>query len=379
VSKVKESREQSKATDLDKKWILHDSTKQVGRSPGSIRFLQRYLGNSRLQSIQAKLTVSTPGDIYEQEADQVAEQVLRLDGSHKGNGRNVQIKAMTAGAGHDIHQGWADRLSLGNGGGSSLAQATRSFFEPRMQHDFSKVKVHTGSAAADMNQKLGARAFTYGRDIYFGVGQHNPASLQGKRLLAHELTHVVQQDFTGDRGLQRFPVSDPTRFVDRMIEESLRTIITGFPEYTLSQIEALLNGLLDIIPGDATAVVFSLSGQAGKWVGGGGGFELVYIRDQGWHVYGQVGGGFVTPGGSVALEVGIIWDLTDPGSYTKSFIELAGSASFVSGSGFFVPSSEVVSQPRGVKFGFSIGSPGVSALFEWYWLLAGETAPATSP
>jgi len=362
--------------------LLQSNTQEIEVSLGtSPRFTHDFSriqlhANSRV-GIQPKLKVNAPGDKHEQEADQVVEQVLRLGGSHKDDGRNVQIQAMTAGAGQEINRGLADRLNLGKGGGNPLAQATRSFFEPRMQHNFSKVKVHTGNAVADMNRELGARAFTHGRDIYFGADQYNPASPEGKRLLAHELTHVVQQDFTGGRCLHRFPISDPTRFVDRMIEESLRNIITRFPEFALDQIETLLDGLLDIIPGDATAVVFSLSGEGGYWVGGGAGVELIYIRDQGWNVYGQLGGGFVTPGGGVSLEVGIIWDLTDPGSYTGSFIELAGSATPVSISGFFVPSSEIGSQPRGIKFGYRIGSPGVSALYEYYLELTGETALAT--
>jgi hypothetical protein len=62
-----------------------------------------------------------------------------------------------------------------------------------MQFDFSKVQIHTDNKSAQMNQELGVRAFTHGRDVYFGIGQYNPQSNEGKRLLAHELTHVVQQ------------------------------------------------------------------------------------------------------------------------------------------------------------------------------------------
>ena len=59
--------------------------------------------------------------------------------------------------------------------------------------DFSNVKVHSDSKAADMNSSIGAKAFTHGKDIYFNKGQYNPSSQGGKHLLAHELTHTVQQ------------------------------------------------------------------------------------------------------------------------------------------------------------------------------------------
>jgi hypothetical protein len=73
-----------------------------------------------------------------------------------------------------------------------------------MGFDFGQVRIHKDNEAARMNQQLGARAFTYGRDIYFGAGQYNPRLAEGRRLIAHELTHVVQQG-----GEQRSPTSQP--------------------------------------------------------------------------------------------------------------------------------------------------------------------------
>jgi hypothetical protein len=79
------------------------------------------------------------------------------------------------------------------GGGQPLDAATRSFFEPRFGHDFSQVRVHTGSRAHDLASAVQARAFTLGRDIVFARGEYTPGDSTGRRLLAHELTHVVQQ------------------------------------------------------------------------------------------------------------------------------------------------------------------------------------------
>ncbi|HEY9805199.1 MAG TPA: DUF4157 domain-containing protein, partial [Candidatus Obscuribacterales bacterium] len=85
------------------------------------------------------------------------------------------------------------QLNNSKGGGSALGEEVRGFMEPRFGNDFSDVRIHTGSDAVQMNKDLHAQAFAHGKDIYFNQGKYNPGSDDGKRLLAHELTHVVQQ------------------------------------------------------------------------------------------------------------------------------------------------------------------------------------------
>jgi hypothetical protein len=89
------------------------------------------------------------------------------------------------------------------GGGQPLPAGERRFFEPRFGYDFSGVRVHTGSAAADLASAVQARAFTVGRDVVFGAGQYAPGTDAGRRLMAHELTHVVQQESFGALRMQR--------------------------------------------------------------------------------------------------------------------------------------------------------------------------------
>lgn len=84
-------------------------------------------------------------------------------------------------------------LVQSKGGGATLPQGTQDFMGPRIGADFSGVKVHTGEQAVQMNQQLGSKAFAHGKDVYFNKGQYNPESSSGKELLAHELTHTVQQ------------------------------------------------------------------------------------------------------------------------------------------------------------------------------------------
>jgi hypothetical protein len=85
-------------------------------------------------------------------------------------------------------------------GGTPLPGASRAYFEPRFGHDFSRVRVHTGSEAAAGARAVRARAYTVGSHIVFGSGEYAPDSMSGKRLLAHELTHVVQQNTHGVEG-----------------------------------------------------------------------------------------------------------------------------------------------------------------------------------
>ena len=148
-------------------------------------------------SIQTKLKMTSPGDRYEQEADRVAGEVMQQRMPHKKN-KQVAVQARTsrkaADGRHAVNEEIESQLSRSRGGGNPISHEVRGFVEPRMQFNFSDVQVHTDREAARINQKLGARAFTYGRDIYFGAGQYNPQSIEGKRLLTHELVHVVQQD-----------------------------------------------------------------------------------------------------------------------------------------------------------------------------------------
>ncbi|HBB35198.1 MAG TPA: hypothetical protein DC064_26255 [Cyanobacteria bacterium UBA9273] len=177
--------------------------------------------------IQTKLTVGTPGDPYEQEADRVAAQVVSMSVApdnlpqvqrfelednpfhswmsapvmtpvvQRQLDEQVQMSALIQrtfqGGETEASVDLESRLNASKAGGSPLSEEARGFMEPRFNSDFSGVRVHTGSEAVQMNQELGAQAFTHGRDVFFNQGKYNPGSTEGKLLLAHELTHVVQQ------------------------------------------------------------------------------------------------------------------------------------------------------------------------------------------
>lgn len=161
--------------------------------------------------IQAKLTVNTPGDEYEQEADHVARQVMSMPEPQSqpfcpcGGGclscqskqpskepDNLQTKGLGASdTGHAAAPPIVHEVLRSPG--QPLDLATRAFFEPRFGHDFSQVRVHADAKAADSAKAVNALGYTVGRHMVFSTGQYAPNNPQGKRLLAHELTHVMQQ------------------------------------------------------------------------------------------------------------------------------------------------------------------------------------------
>lgn len=97
---------------------------------------------------------------------------------------------------------------LGNGSGQPLESTTRAVMEAHFGADFGHVRVHTGPQAAESAQAISARAYTVGRDVVFGSGQYAPGTVEGKQLLAHELTHVLQQEASAS-GPQRSLVIGP--------------------------------------------------------------------------------------------------------------------------------------------------------------------------
>ncbi|RZJ51064.1 MAG: DUF4157 domain-containing protein [Chryseobacterium sp.] len=127
------------------------------------------------------------------------------------------------------------KLNNSKGSGQSLDKKTKTEMESGFGNDFSKVKIHTDSRAVQMSKELGAQAFTNGNNVYFNEGKYNPNSKEGKHLLAHELTHTVQQ--TGNTNkVQRYAKDDGWRYtppvaVKRSISE-IQAIVGTTPDGT---------------------------------------------------------------------------------------------------------------------------------------------------
>ncbi len=156
--------------------------------------LQRLAAQQGTVEATAGLPMSSPGDAAEREAEQVAERVMATPAARPAarTGAAVQRAAAGAVAGRapaDVSAELRDEL----GGGAALPASARAFLEPRFGTDFGGVRVHTGERAARVAVKLGARALTYLNHVFFAPGAYDPGGADGLRLLAHELTHVVQQ------------------------------------------------------------------------------------------------------------------------------------------------------------------------------------------
>ncbi|PTL78086.1 DUF4157 domain-containing protein [Vitiosangium sp. GDMCC 1.1324] len=179
------------------------------------------------QGVQRKATVSSPGDPHEREADEMAARVMRMAEPTSIHSAPVELQRKCAACEEEektIHTKRAPasnaEAALDTGaalraiehGGEPLPASLRSYFEPRFGHDFSRVRVHIDDDAA---QAVQARAYTVGQDIVFGQGEYAPDTTEGKHLLAHELTHVVQQSQSGGAvqpGLvQRQPAEEQSR------------------------------------------------------------------------------------------------------------------------------------------------------------------------
>ena len=147
-------------------------------------------GNKRLQT---KLAIGASNHPLEQEADRVADQVLAASAYSAVHGAQPHIQRFTgqASKGAGSVPPSVDRVLASSG--KPLEPALRQDMEQRFGHDFSNVQVHSGAAAEQSARDVSAHAYTVGRDIVFGTGQFTPATQEGRRLIAHELTHVVQQ------------------------------------------------------------------------------------------------------------------------------------------------------------------------------------------
>jgi Domain of unknown function (DUF4157) len=161
--------------------------------------------------IQTKSTISQPGDSYEQEADRLSERVLRMpelpleracacDGNcskcrtqppaHPHE--HLQTKQVSSSGSQQVAAPSIVQEVL-RSSGEPIDRATRAFMEVRFGHDFSRVRVHTGVRASESAQAVNALAYTVGHNVVFRAGHYSPGTERGRRLLAHELAHVLQQ------------------------------------------------------------------------------------------------------------------------------------------------------------------------------------------
>lgn len=199
--------------------------------------------------IQPRLTIGPVDDPAEREAERVAEQVMRMpvhtlqrspisiqrcgkcakaasiaemcpSCAAKARSSVLQREA-ASGAVPEVTPEVEASIGAMRGGGQPLDAATRAFMEPRFGHDFGSVRIHTDTRAARTAAAVGALAFTVGSDIAFAAGQYQPGTDAGKRLIAHELTHVVQQAVSSDKELSKKPKGSKKNIKVNLEEQNL--------------------------------------------------------------------------------------------------------------------------------------------------------------
>ena len=189
--------------------IQRKKSSQPLKSPADrILFLQRTIGKQAVQrliksgTLQAKLKIGQPGDKYEQEADRVADAVMRMPQAVSSETPYIQRAIPTCGeeelqrqpieeeeelqakpeSGHisDVNPNLESHIQSLKGGGQPLPESARAYFEPWFGHNFSKVRMHKDAQGAEAARAVNARAFTVGQDVVFGIRQYAPETILGR-------------------------------------------------------------------------------------------------------------------------------------------------------------------------------------------------------
>jgi len=287
-------------------------------------------GNFFAPTIQMKLAVNKPGDKFEQEADSMAYKIMRMPTPAAGKEEKIQRKPeekiqkkeddkiqKAAMPEEKIQKKEEDKIQKapaseeklqrdGTGvpavsanvqsaiqnktsGGQPLSSDVRSYMDPRFNADFSNVRVHHDAESASLNNQLSARAFTHQNHIFFSRDQYQPGASEGKQLLAHELTHTIQQGHAVQRSpqvsttttppsIQRLGMQDALDyFADKagfIPGFTLLTVLLGFNPINRRSVDRsaanILKGLIELIPG-GVLITQALNNhgvltKAGAWV-----------------------------------------------------------------------------------------------------------------
>jgi len=228
--------------------------RRSSRSSSAAKHLaQPIIKPTRNLPIQAKLTIGQPNDKYEQEADRVADQVMRMSDADvaqrvkTGTVQPMRIQRLSSESENEAAQrlpvekeeeeqlqakemlghtpavapNLEYRINSLKSGGQPLDSATRSFFEPRFGYDLSKVRVHSDPKAAHSARAMNAMAYTMGQEVVFDSGQYQTDSPEGRKLIAHELTHVVQQGFAS-QVIQHKPKNKPPTTNSKLVYDEIK-------------------------------------------------------------------------------------------------------------------------------------------------------------
>jgi hypothetical protein len=277
AAKTSEAKRKNSASKIRKT----ESPQAMSSPVDQVLHLQRMIGNQAVQrliksgTLQAKLKIGQLGDKYEQEADRVAEQVMRMPDPQTVSSGELHIQRacptceeegvrwqpmeeeeelqrqpieeeeeelqakVTSGHLSEANPNLESHIQSLKGGGQSLSKNDLAFFEPRFVADFSGVRVHSDSKANHLARSINAKAFTVEQDVVSGSGQYSPGSRKGRSLLVHEMTHVVQQSSAKTKGnlssvIRREPARTPTYITNIYVDLSTQTVSWVYSDETRS-------------------------------------------------------------------------------------------------------------------------------------------------
>ena len=205
-----------------------------------------------LKQKRGELVVGRVDDPLEGEADRAAEQVIKMPGPGgsvpqiNGVAGSLRLHGSSNGSGQTAETAPESVHAVLQTSGRPLQESAREYFEPRFGHDFSKVRIHDDGQAAESANAVQARAYAVGQHVVMGTGSYRHEAPDQRRLLAHELTHTIQQSAQSGLALQRQPVaaqappqpkvlSDPRkspRYIDNLFTAAGVNVITGITSFS---------------------------------------------------------------------------------------------------------------------------------------------------
>lgn len=229
--------------------------------------------------VQMKMNVNQPGDKFEKEADKTADEVMSTSDAPASAlaGAPNTPGVQRSGEGTPAISG-ATQTAIRNKttGGQPLPREVRSFMEQRFQADFGNVRVHTGPEAAALTNQLNARAFTYQNHIFFSKNQYQPQTGEGRRLLAHELTHTIQQGHSAQRALQpQVTTASDAPMLQRESDESWGDWVASGVSNVASGVSDFAGDVVDTVSGTVDSVANALANGAS------------FVADMGWSLLEQ--------------------------------------------------------------------------------------------
>jgi Domain of unknown function (DUF4157) len=182
-------------------------------------------GEKGNQFLQRKLLISASNDPLEDEADRIADQVLAGPARPAGNATPLRIQRFTGQPVDKMDAAPASVDRVLSGTGRPLEPPLRQDMEQRFGHDFSRVRVHSDGMADQSAQEVNANAYTVGHDIVFGADRFAPGTHEGRRLIAHELTHVAQQSSAEEIGANQSDEKRSLSPISRVQQEAPGPIV----------------------------------------------------------------------------------------------------------------------------------------------------------